>query len=458
MLADRPTPALRILIVSQYYWPEENSYAQDLALALTARGHRVRVITGYPNYPEGRLFPGYRQRWRRRERIAGIPVLRVPMFIDHSQSALRRTLNYASFAFSAATARGFGGRADVVYVYATQMTAAFGPWLWRVFGGPPYVVHVQDLWPESILGSSLIRGRRLAGMIARMLTPALREAYRRAAGIVGIAPTMVRMLVERGAVPTRTHLVYNWMVGDHRAEADGLPPDTPMVAVPRKTARIRFIFAGNTGDLQDLDTLVRAAHRCRADDLEVLIVGSGIALPRLRALAAELGVENLAFTGAVPEADMPHFYRSSDFGLVTLKDLPIFRGTIPSKLQAQLAHGLPVVSTVQGDVRAIVEGNRIGFAADPEHPESLAAALREAAALHDADRRLLAGRALETYRRHFAQPSAVTRIERILVAAARTRRASNEGREEDERFVHRKDRAHHGRHRLLRAHRHQEAA
>lgn len=412
------TSSKRVLIVSQFYWPEGTSYAEDLAIALSARGHRVRVITGYPNYPAGEIYPGYRQRWRAKERIRDIQVLRVPLFIDHSQSAVRRALNYSSFGLSVASARDFARNADVVYVYATQMTAAFGPWLWRVLGGTPYVLHVQDLWPDSIVGSSLVGNPRVGGAITRTLTPGLREAYRRAAGIVGIAPTMVRILQDRGAAPERTHLVYNWS-----SDSNMLAAETPTVAVPNKDARIRFIFAGNTGDMQDLETLVRAAHLCRDDDLEVLIVGDGIALPRLRQLADQLGAAHVKFTGAVPESDMPHFYRSSDFGLVTLKDLPAFRGTIPSKLQAQLAFGLPVVTTVQGDVRSMVEANGLGFAAEPENPESLAAVLREAASISDSARRILSDRALETFHRQFAESSGVTKLEHILVAAARKRRA-----------------------------------
>ncbi|MGO1544570.1 MAG: glycosyltransferase family 4 protein [Gulosibacter sp.] len=410
------TASKRILIVSQYLWPEAQTLPDDLARELTARGHRVRIITGFPNYPEGKIHAGYRQRWRMMERRQGSRVLRVPLVIDHSQSRLRRTLNYATFAVSAASARGFAQGADVVYVYAPQMTPAFGPWLWRMLGGAPYVLHVQDLWPDSIVGSSMVGGGRVGNAIAAALAPWLHRVYSQAAGVVAIAPTMVRMLRERGVPAERTHLVYNW--AEIEPDANASDSAGPSAVVPHKDARSRFIFGGNTGEMQDLETLVRAAHACRKDDLEVLIVGDGVALPRIRQLAAELGAANVKFTGQVSSEDMPYFYQSSDFGLVTLKDLPIFHGTIPSKLQAVLAAGLPVVSTVRGDVRSIVADNRIGFVAEPEDPESLANALRQAASLTDSERAALADRARTTYREQFTIASAVDKMERILVTAA----------------------------------------
>lgn len=409
----------RILIVCQYYWPEGPTYAEDLALGLTQRGHRVRVITGYPNYPDGKLYPGYRQRWRSKERIRGIPVLRVPLFVDHSASAFRRALNYLTFGFSSATVWEFAKDADVVYVYATQMTAAVGPWWWRLVSGKPFVLHVQDLWPDSIVGSSLVTNQLAANTLTKLMTPALRIAYRQAAAVVAIAPNMVTTLIRRGSAPDRTHLLYNWSNA-----ADSVAAAAPMVPVPAKDARTRFIYAGNVGDMQDIATVIRAAGLCQDDDIEVLIVGDGIALTHMRELAAELRITNVKFTGLVPATDVPHFLQASDFGLVTLKDLPVFRGTVPSKLQMLLAHGLPIVTTVQGDVREIVESNDVGFAAEPEDPDALASAFREAAALSDAERAQLSNRSRAAYRRHFDKDTGIDDLERLLIRAADSRPTS----------------------------------
>ena len=128
---------MKILVVSQYYPPEGVTIPAEIAQGLADKGHDVRVLTGFPNYPSGKIFPGYKQSWRSKEFDGQVSILRVPLVTDHSTSALRRMINYLSFALSSATARNYAKNVDVIYIYATQMTPAFGPWLWRKLGGAP---------------------------------------------------------------------------------------------------------------------------------------------------------------------------------------------------------------------------------------------------------------------------------------------------------------------------------
>lgn len=406
---------MKVLIVSQYYLPENVHIAPSLARCLAEQGHQVRVLTGYPNYPEGRLFEGHSQRWRTREREGQVDVLRVPLWIDHSQSALRRTLNYGSFGLSAATARSFAKGADVIYVYATQMTPALAPWLWRPVGGAPYVLHVQDLWPDSITGSSLVGGGGAGRAVDRLLAPWLSSVYRRASAVIGIAPTMVETLVQRGVDPSRVHLVYNW------AEEDSVPAADKTGATPEPARFTNVLYGGNVGDMQDLETAVRAAHAASDVGVRLQIVGDGVALSRIRALADQLGATNIEFHGRVPRASMNAFYGEADYALVTLKDLPAFRGTVPSKLQASLSQGLPVITTVQGDVRALVDDLAIGYTADAESVPSLEQAFRAAAANAGNKRSAMASRARLAYTSRFSQAAGIAAIESILEQASRTR-------------------------------------
>jgi len=404
---------MRVLIVSQYYRPENAVIPATIATALADRGHDVRVLTGYPNYPDGRLFQGYRQRWRTREDDGAVKILRVPLWIDHSQNATRRTLNYISFGLSATTAFDFARGADVVYVYATQMTPALAPWFWRVLGGAPYVLHVQDLWPDSITGSSLVRGGRAAGIVDAMLTPWLSSVYRRAAAVMGIAPTMVKTLIERGVEPTKAHLVYNW--GDEQAI-----PSAAGIDLPRSLDGTSILYGGNVGDMQDLETAVQAAHRCRDAGVRLRIVGDGVALPRVRAVAEQLGTTNVTFEGRVSREQFGSYYRAADYALVSLKDLAAFRGTIPSKFQAALSHATPVISTVQGDVRAFIEEFSIGFAAYAEDVDSLESAFRRAAALAGWERKEMAERARDAYLSRFSLDVGIAAIDDILQVASRS--------------------------------------
>ncbi|MDQ4214241.1 glycosyltransferase family 4 protein [Microbacterium capsulatum] len=383
----------------------------DIAESLAERGHVVKVLTGFPNYPSGVLQQGYRQRWRRRDQLGPVQVLRVPMFIDHSQSALKRVVNYTSFALSALTARRFAKGSDVVYVYATPMTAGVPAWIWRLLFGVPYVLHVQDLWPDSVLGSTMVGEGRGASLIGRALTPWLRSMYRQAAAVIGIAPTMVSTLVDRGSPAASTMLIYNWA-------GDASGSEAPRVRV-RRGAAVRVVYAGNVGAMQDLGTAIRAVHAAKDTGVHLEIVGDGVAHEELQTLVSDLGVENVSFHGPVPRERMPEVYARSDVALVPLKDLPVFRGTIPSKLQAVLAAGLPVLTTVQGDVRAFVEAHGLGFTADPEDVEALESSLRAVAASSAEERCRMGANAARAYRDNFTRESGIDRIESVLVEAAR---------------------------------------
>jgi glycosyltransferase involved in cell wall biosynthesis len=293
-----------------------------------------------------------------------------------------------------------------VYVYATQMTAALGPWLRRLTGGAPYLLHVQDLWPDSITGSSLVNSRLGELAVNGVLTPWLSSVYKHASAVVGIGPTMIETFRKRGVDPERTHLVYNWSV----QEPDRLAEPSLPAATPASTTTV--LYAGNVGDMQDLETAVRAAHQTRDEGVRLVLVGDGTAVARLRELAQTLGATNVEFRGWVPVEEVLPLYRQADYALVSLKDLPAFRGTIPSKFQMALSAGVPVVTTVQGDVRDIVEQNRVGFTADAESVESLAAAFRSAAGQHD--RAALRRNAATLYAERFSTEAGVSAIESIL--------------------------------------------
>lgn len=405
---------MKVAIISQYYPPENVHITANVARGLAQRGHQVRIITGYPNYPEGQLFDGYVQRWRSREFDGDIEILRVPLWMDHSQRAFRRALNYGSFALSAATARDFVSGADVIYVYATQMTPAFGPWIWRLVGGAPYVLHIQDLWPDSIIGSSLVSGGRSAWVIDRVLDPWISSVYHRAGAVIGIAPTMIRILEERGADPATLHLVYNW-AEEPKAEPSRQHPASSV-------AMTTVLYGGNVGDMQDLETAVRAAHAAADAQIRLQIVGDGIALTRVKAVVGRLGATNVEFGGPVARSDMAYYYAQTDYALVTLKDLPIFRGTVPSKLQSALAFGLPVITTVQGDVRSLVNDLQVGYTADAENVDALEQAFRAAAGAAHNVRLAMADRARDAYADRFSQAAGIDAIARILERTVRRHR------------------------------------
>lgn len=408
--------ALKILIVSQYYRPEHAMIPALLAEDLSKRGHHVQVLTGFPNYPAGELYPNYRIRWRQRERLGGVVVNRVPLYIDHSDSAPKRIANYVSFAAASATCFRLAQGADVVYVYATQMTPALGPALWHAAARVPFVLHVQDLWPDSITGSQMLP-RRAARFVELAIAPWLRAAYARAAATIGISTRMTSTLVARGVPASRAHTVHNW------ADESASPIARNSATDGDARRPLRFVYAGNLGDLQDVETIIRAAARVRDDSRFTLeLFGSGIAEQRLRALASQLEATNVIFRGRVDPSEMPKVYASSDFQVLALADLPAMQGTIPSKLAASLLHGVPVVSSIAGAVHELVNEHQLGFTAHPGDPDSLEGAFRAALATTPEQRQELRERAQKIYDSVMSLSSGIDSIERILVDAAAERK------------------------------------
>lgn len=406
-LVDAPTGTrLRVLVVSQYYWPEHASIPTLLAEELQRRGHHVRVLTTFPNYPSGRLPDGQRQRAHVEETVRGVRVHRVPMVLDRSERTLHRAASYASFALSSALWGRLGMSADVVYVYATQMTPALGPVVWRRGGGPPFVLHVQDLWPDSITGASFVRSG--AGKaIARGLEPLLRRAYREASATIGISQEMAATLVDRGVPRSRAHAVSNWA---WEREAPALERR------PRRSRRsTSFLYAGNLGDAQQLDEVLRAAAMVDGDPRFSLdLYGSGTAEERLRALASLLALRSVRFRGRVSSETMAEVYRDHDFQVVPLAETPALRTTVPSKLPTSLMHGLPVVAAAQGAAAALVAEHGAGIIAASADAEGIAAAFREAMDLDDADRAAMSQRARSAYERSMSLDAGVDAIESIL--------------------------------------------
>lgn len=408
---------MKILIVSQYFDPEPIYIPATIARSLAERGHDVTVITGYPNYPQGRIYDGFRQSFRRRERGMSVNVLRTPLVISHSANPVGRLVNYLSFALSAMVTSWSVRGADVVYVYATQMTPAIGPSIMRMFGGAPYVMHIQDLWPESVTGSSMVGSGRASRLIAAVLKPWLRFLYRQATATVAIAPTMARMLVARGVPSSRIKMVFNWANEKVREPASNrwkeqldLLPDSDQVLV---------VYAGNLGDHQDLETVIRAAKAVEAEkNLRFEFYGSGMAKDRLQEMSNQLGVKNLTFCAPVRAVDMKSVYERADFQLITLKDREIFRGTIPSKLQAALFNGSAVMSNVAGDVAEICANEQVGLTCEPGSLDSMADMFRRGARTPIETRRQMAANGRDFYLDTMSMDQGMDALEKILLEAA----------------------------------------
>lgn len=380
---------MRIAFISQWYDPEVGSAAIPgaVARALQQRGHEVEVITGFPNYPSGRLYEGYRLRPYRRENVRGVRVHRLPLYPSHDSSAVRRMLNFLSFTVSAAGLAPFlGRRSQVALVYSTPATVGLVGVVLRVLLRRPFVLYVQDVWPDTLTATGMLP-RRLARPAEWLLHRFCNRVYRSASHIAVISPGMKTLLMSRGVPQQKIDVVYNW-VDEH------LFRPTPTRA--RTDGRFEIMYAGSIGHVQGLDVAVRAMAQLRPEeDVHLRLIGTGGAVSSLQRLAVELGVaDRVTFEGSRSVGDMAEVLASAHIQLVCLRDDPLFHLTMPSKIQAILATGRPVITSAPGDAATLTVASGAGWAVAPGDATGLADAIRAARSLtpEQLDERGKAGR------------------------------------------------------------------
>ncbi len=367
---------MRILFLTQWFQPEPTTKGLPFAKELAGRGHTVEVLTGFPNYPDGKVYPGYRVRLWQREVMDGIRVNRVAIYPSHDRSGLRRMVNYLSFALSCLLLGPWlVHKADVIYVYnlVTLGPAAF---LLRLLFGAKVLVDVQDLWPESVINSGMSR----SDSANRLLSLVSTWVYRRADWLTVLSPGFKQVLEQRGVRQDKIEVIYNWC--NETAQRPALRDET-LAQELGLAGRFNVLFAGTMGIMQGLDTVLEAAQLCceRVPEAQFVLMGGGLDRARLEARTEEMELTNVRFLPRqIPEA-MGSFYALADVLLVHLIDDPLFRVTIPSKTQAYLYMGKPIIMAVPGDAADLVQQAGAGLVCPSQDPFALAAAVAQLAAL-----------------------------------------------------------------------------
>lgn len=400
---------LRILFVSQLFDPENAIKGAAFVRQLQDLGHEVEVITTFPSYPGGRIFKGYEQRWRSIEEMAGVRVVRVPSFISHGQSAIKRFLSYGSFALSAAWYALFSvKRPDVIYAYyppvMVGLMALVVGWVRRV----PYVYDVQDLWPEALVATGHIR---IDGQLVKWVERLCGLVYRCAARVVVLSQGYRDSLIRKGVPANKLVCVYNW------CDESRLSTATEEPSIWRKVpGTFRVLYAGNLGAAQALSYVVDAAALLQASGdahIQLVFLGAGVEQETLRSRARPLS--NVSFLPQVKVDDVGGYLKAADVLLVHLANDPVFDITIPQKTQAYLLAGKPILMAVRGEAGALVSEAEAGMVVPPQNAVAMAEAMR-ALASKNADELLAMGqRGFDFYNEKMSMAHGVSQIEKLLL-------------------------------------------
>ncbi|MGH7380717.1 MAG: sugar transferase [Candidatus Methylomirabilales bacterium] len=367
-----------ILYVSQYFPPEmgaPSARVYELSKHWVKAGHRVTVLTGFPNHPTGIVPQEYRRRmWRLtcRERIDGIEVVRTWLYPAPNRRPWERMLVYGSFGVSASLRGLFLERPDVVIGSSPQLLNGLAGWWISRLKGCPFVFEVRDLWPESLLASGI--GKENSFLMRRLERLAL-FLYQQSDRIVVVTDALKDCLVtQKGLSREIIHVVEN-----------GVETGQFFPRVETKELRQRlgldgkFVvsYIGTMGYAHGLEVVLEAADRLREvlPDVVFLLVGEGAEKARLQEMAAKLRLDNLQFVDQQPRDRIPAFINMSDVCLVPLRRAELFATVLPSKMLEFMACGRPVVLGVDGQARTILDEAQAGIYVPPGDPEALIEAL-----------------------------------------------------------------------------------
>ncbi len=402
---------MKILIVTQYFWPE-TFRINEITQSLRDLDHEVSVLTGQPNYPDGVIQPGYSAASLRTQFHDGLMIHRVPLLPRGRGSALSLLLNYLSFIVSATVFGPWllrGRRFDVILVYAPSPILQAIPAVWLAWHKhAKLVTWVQDLWPESLRATGFVRNQK----ILRATAAVVRWIYRKNDLLLVQSQAFAEPVVEMAG---DTRVMYHPNPGELAFSV----PDTGRVCPLELEAGFNIVFAGNLGTVQALDTILAAAQLLRSEqDVRFVLIGGGSRGEWLQQEVRRLGLDNVKMPGRFPLSDMPGILAQASAVLVSLIKDPIIRRTVPSKVQAYLAAGRPIIASLDGEGARVVIDAGAGVACPAEDAQALADAVMQLRAALPEERQRMAQCGLSYYEQHFEPKLLAKRLAQILSEVA----------------------------------------
>lgn len=409
---------MRVIFLTITFYPEPNAiHGLPLAKHLAEKGYDIKVLTSFPQYPIGKIYPGYRMRPWQWETIDGIPVLRVPIYPSHDNNPIRRIFTYFSFALTASTiGAALIGPADLVYLYDPPPTNGLASMILKTFRRTPVVHDIADMWPETVVESGMVRKELFLKIMSFLIGAWCSFLYRQAHVVTVLSPGFKKLLIGRGVPQDKVRVIYNW------ADEATFKPSEPDLALKKSLGfegRFNIVYAGNLGVYQGIDTVIKAAALVNGHQkIQVVIVGIGPKQDELKKLASEIGATNVLFLGRRQYEEMPRINSLADVLLIHLKDHSFLHATIPGKTQVSLASGRPILMAVKGDAAEIVRNAGAGLICNPDQPSELAKAMVEMSEMSKEELENLGARGREYYLKNLSLDVAFKSLDDVFRAAA----------------------------------------
>ncbi|MDQ1331100.1 MAG: hypothetical protein QG578_1366 [Thermodesulfobacteriota bacterium] len=402
---------MNILIVTQYFWPE-NFRINDLATGLHERGHNISVLTGIPNYPEGRFFEGYGFFGNRTENYNGISIVRAPLTPRGNGTGFKLAVNYLSFALSASICGPFlcKGDFDIIFVYEpSPVTVGIPAIVLKKIKSSPVIFWMQDLWPESLTAAGAVKSK----IVLKLFEFLVRMIYMGCDSILAQSRAFIPNIL-RLAGDSKQVLYYPNSAEEFYQPVNVCAEAPERVAMPEG---FRVTFAGNIGAAQDFETIITAAELIKEQkNIKWVIIGEGRMLPWVKDQVNKRGLNNTVYLmGRYPAEMMPRFFALSDALLVSLKNEPIFSLTIPAKIQSYLACAKPIIAALDGEGAEVVEESGAGLACPAENPDALAKTVLKMYGMPEKDRQLMGMNGRIYFEKNFERNMLLDRLEGWMI-------------------------------------------
>ena len=395
---------MRILIISQYFYPE-NFRINDLCLGLKEKGHDITVVTGKPNYPKGNFFSSYSFFNKPVEKYKGIKVYRSPIIPRGNASGLMLFLKYISFVFFGTVKLFFvKEKFDKIFVYApSPITVGYiGIIASFLFRAKPFL-WVHDLWPESVKDAGGINNKIVLSLV-NLMTKSIYCFYD---NILVQSPSFKDYLLNQGVKDSK--IIFYPYYAESFYKVVGEKENVKL----QYGDGLSIVFAGNIGVAQSFDTIIEAVKilTTKLKNFKIIIIGDGRDKKRVLEKISEYSLDDyFKFLGSFPPEDMPAFFASADALLVSLTDTKIFSMTIPGKLQSYLACGKPIIASLNGIGSKIIKESNSGFTSNAEDPLSLANSIINFNKLNSRKRKVLGNNARDYYEKEFERSRLLTRL------------------------------------------------